>query len=81
LRLAEENIQVYELRPGVMATDMTAGIKEKYDKRMAEGLVPMNRWGTAEDTGKAVGALLAGDFPFSTGEVIYIDGGLHIQRL
>lgn len=80
-RLAEHGVQVYELRPGVMATDMTSAVKEKYEKQLAEGLVPMKRWGTAEDVGSAVGALLSGQFPFSTGEVIYIDGGLHIQRL
>jgi NAD(P)-dependent dehydrogenase (short-subunit alcohol dehydrogenase family) len=81
LRLAEHGVQVYELRPGIMATDMTSGVKEKYDKLLSEGLVPMKRWGTAEDVGAAAGALLSGQFPFSTGEVIYVDGGLHIQRL
>lgn len=81
LRLAEHGVQVYELRPGIMATDMTSGVKEKYDKLFAEGLVPLKRWGTAEDVGQAAGALLSGQFPFSTGEVIYVDGGLHIQRL
>jgi 3-oxoacyl-[acyl-carrier protein] reductase len=80
-RLAEHGVQVYDVRPGVMATDMTTGVKEKYDKRFAEGLVPMNRWGTPQDVGHAVGSLVTGEFPFSTGEVIYIDGGLHIQRL
>jgi len=81
VRLAEEGIQVYELRPGIMATDMTAGVKEKYDKLMAEGIVPQKRWGNAEDVGKAVGALLTGAFPYSTGAVIYIDGGFHLSRL
>ncbi|MCX6135579.1 MAG: 3-ketoacyl-ACP reductase [Ignavibacteriales bacterium] len=81
LRLADHGVQVYELRPGVMLTDMTSGVKEKYDKLLAEGLVPLKRWGTAEDVGQAAGALLSGQFPFSTGEVIYVDGGLHIQRL
>lgn len=81
VRLAEHGVQVYELRPGIMATDMTNGVKEKYDKLLSEGLVPLKRWGTAEDVGKAAGALLSGQFPFSTGEVIYVDGGLHIQRL
>jgi NAD(P)-dependent dehydrogenase (short-subunit alcohol dehydrogenase family) len=80
-RLAEHGVQVYDLRPGVMATDMTSGVKEKYDKRLADGLVPMKRWGTPEDVGHAVGSLVTGEFPFSTGEVIYVDGGLHIQRL
>ena len=81
LRLAEQGIQVFELRPGIMATDMTSAVKGKYDKQLAEGLVPMHRWGTAEDVGKAVRTILEGEFPFSTGEVIYIDGGLHIQSL
>lgn len=81
LRLAEQGIQVFELRPGIMATDMTAGVKEKYDRMMAEGLVPMNRWGRPEDVGLAVGAILSGDFPYSTGEIIYIDGGLHLRKL
>ncbi len=81
LRLAEHGVQVYELRPGIMATDMTFGVKEKYDKLLSEGLVPMKRWGTAENVGEAAGALLSGQFPFSTGEVLYVDGGLHIQRL
>lgn len=80
-RLAEHGVGVYEVRPGVMATDMTSAVKEKYDKQLAEGLVPMKRWGTPEDVGQAVCALLSGQFPFSTGEVIYIDGGLHLQRL
>ena len=81
IRLAEHGVQVYDLRPGVMATDMTSGVKEKYEKRLADGLVPMKRWGTAEDVGHAVGSLVTGEFPFSTGEVIYVDGGLHIHRL
>jgi NAD(P)-dependent dehydrogenase (short-subunit alcohol dehydrogenase family) len=81
VRLAEYNITVYELRPGIMATDMTSGVKAKYDARIAEGAVPQNRWGTPEDTGKAVRALLAGDFAYSTGSVIYTDGGFHLPRL
>lgn len=81
VRLAGEGIQVYELRPGIMATDMTAGVKEKYDRMFADGIAPQARWGTAEDVGKAVGSLLQGDFPYSTGSVIYIDGGFHISRL
>ena len=81
VRLAREGIQVYELRPGIMATDMTAGVKAKYDKMLADGLVPQQRWGTADDVGRAVGSLLSGDFPYSTGSVIYIDGGFHLSRL
>jgi len=81
LRLAAENVQVLELRPGIMATDMTAGVKGKYDDLIAEGLVPQRRWGTAEDVGRAVRAILAGAFPFTTGDVIHLDGGFHIRRL
>lgn len=80
-RLATEDCQVFEVRPGIMATDMTAGVKEKYDRLIAEGLVPLARWGTAEDVGLAVSALLGGQFPFSTGDVINVDGGFHLQRL
>jgi NAD(P)-dependent dehydrogenase (short-subunit alcohol dehydrogenase family) len=80
-RLAAEGVQVLELRPGIMATDMTAGVKAKYDALIADGLVPQRRWGTPEDVGRAVRAILAGAFPFSTGEVIYLDGGFHISRL
>lgn len=80
-RLAEHGVQVIELRPGIMATDMTAGVKDKYDALMAQGLVPQRRWGTAEDVGRAVRAFLAGDFPFTTGDVIHLDGGFHIRRL
>jgi len=81
LRLADHGVQVFELRPGIMATDMTAGVKEKYDALLAGGLVPMRRWGEAADVGYAVGAILGGDFPYSTGEVIYIDGGMHLRKL
>jgi len=80
-RLAGEGAQVYELRPGIMATDMTAAVKEKYDRMIAEGTIPQGRWGTAEDVGLAVSALLKGSLPFSTGEIINVDGGLHIERL
>lgn len=81
VRLAAEGIQVYELRPGIMATDMTAGVKEKYDRLLEQGLVPQHRWGTPEDVGRAVGALLSGEFPYSTGSVVYVDGGFHLSRL
>jgi 3-oxoacyl-[acyl-carrier protein] reductase len=80
-RLAAEGVQVYEVRPGIMATDMTSGVKDKYDRVIADGLVPQGRWGTAEDVGLAVSALVAGRFPFSTGDVINVDGGLHLERL
>lgn len=81
VRLAGEGVQVLELRPGIMATDMTSGVKDKYDALIAEGLVPQRRWGTAEDVGRAVRSVLAGDFPFTTGDVIHLDGGFHIRRL
>ena len=81
LRLAESDIKVYELRPGVMATDMTAKVKEKYDKMFAEGVFPQRRWGLPDDMGRAVGSILMGSFPYSTGEVIHIDGGFHLRRL
>lgn len=80
-RLAAEGIQVVELRPGIMATDMTAGVKEKYDRLLAEGIVPQKRWGTPDDLGRAVRAILSGAFPFTTGDVINIDGGFHLRRL
>ncbi|MDD3982241.1 MAG: 3-ketoacyl-ACP reductase [Spirochaetales bacterium] len=80
-RLAGEGIQVYELRPGIMETDMTSGVKAKYDALIAQGIVPQGRWGYPEDVGRAVRSLLAGDFAFSTGSVIDIDGGFHISRL
>ena len=80
-RLAPHGIPVYELRPGIMETDMTAGAKEKYDTLIAEGLVPQKRWGQPEDIGRAVRSLVQGDFSFSTGAVIYADGGFNISRL
>ncbi len=80
-RLASEAIQVLELRPGIMLTDMTRGVKEKYDDLIAEGLVPQKRWGTPEDLGLAVTSILDGHFPYSTGTVIDVDGGFHLQRL
>jgi NAD(P)-dependent dehydrogenase (short-subunit alcohol dehydrogenase family) len=80
-RLAAEGVQVFEVRPGIMATDMTAGVKAKYDALIAQGLVPQGRWGTAEDVGRAVAALLSGSLPYSTGDVINLDGGMHLQRL
>jgi NAD(P)-dependent dehydrogenase (short-subunit alcohol dehydrogenase family) len=81
VRLAAEGIQVLELRPGIMATDMTSGVKEKYDKLLAEGIVPQKRWGTPADLGRAVHSILAGQLPFSTGDIINVDGGFHLRRL
>jgi len=81
VRLADAGVQVLELRPGIMATDMTSGVKEKYDKLINEGLVPQKRWGTPKDVGLGVKSILNGGFPFSTGDVINIDGGFHLRRL
>jgi NAD(P)-dependent dehydrogenase (short-subunit alcohol dehydrogenase family) len=80
-RLAPEGIVVYEVRPGVVATDMTAGATEKYDALFASGLAPMPRWGSPADVGDAVGMLAAGRTPYSTGEIFHVDGGMHIPRL
>lgn len=81
VRLAEYGIKVFEVRPGVIATDMTEGVKEKYDKLIAEGAWPIRRWGLPEDVGRAVAAIARNDFPFSTGEVINVDGGFHLRTL
>jgi 3-oxoacyl-[acyl-carrier protein] reductase len=81
LRLAPHAIPVYEVRPGVIATDMTAAVKDKYDRRIAEGLIPEARWGAPDDVGRAVAALLRGDVPYATGTVLHVDGGLAIPRL
>ena len=80
-RLAEHGINVYEIRPGIIATDMTGPVKEKYDKLIADGLTPIQRWGTPEDIGRAVAAIAQDLLPFSTGEVINVDGGFHLRRL
>ncbi len=80
-RLAEYGIPVYEVRPGIITTDMTAGVTEKYDALIANGLLPMPRWGTPEDVGRAVAALATGQLPYSTGDLINIDGGFHLRRL
>lgn len=80
-RLAEYGILVYEVRPGIIATDMTAAVKEKYDALFAQGITPIRRWGTPEDVAKAVVALAEGALPYSTGEVINVDGGFHLRRL
>jgi NAD(P)-dependent dehydrogenase (short-subunit alcohol dehydrogenase family) len=81
-RLAEYGINVYEIRPGIIATDLTSVVKDKYDRLILdEGLTPIKRWGLPEDIGKAVLAIAEGLFPFSTGEVINVDGGFHLHRL
>lgn len=81
VRLADHAIPVYEVRPGVIDTDMTAGVRELYDRRIADGLVPEKRWGTPADVGRAVAALVRGDLPYATGTVIHVDGGLSVARL
>jgi NAD(P)-dependent dehydrogenase (short-subunit alcohol dehydrogenase family) len=80
-RLAEYNIGVFEVRPGIIATDMTSVVKDKYDKLIAEGLTPIKRWGQPEDVAKAVGAIAEGRLDFCTGQVINVDGGFHLRRL
>lgn len=81
VRLGEYDIPVYEVRPGVISTDMTSGVKEKYDRLIEQGLCVTKRWGYPDDVGKAVGSLANGQFPYSTGQVIMVDGGLTIDRL
>jgi 3-oxoacyl-[acyl-carrier protein] reductase len=80
-RLAEFGINVYEIRPGIIDTDMTAPVRERYDRQIAEGLAPQKRWGFPEDVGKAVVALAKGYFPFSTGLVLEVSGGMNLRRL
>lgn len=80
-RLADHGIGVFEIRPGIIATDMTGPAKEKYDQLIDNGLTPIKRWGTPEDIGKAVVAIATDAFPFSTGEVINVDGGFHLRTL
>lgn len=81
VRLAEERIGVFEICPGVIASDMTAGVQEKYDRLIAEGLSPIRRWGQPSDVAKAVAAIAEDYFPFSTGESINVDGGFHIRTI
>ena len=81
VRLAEHGINVYEIRPGVVSTDMTTVVKEKYDRMIADGAWPIRRWGTPEDIGRAVTTIADDRFPFSTGGVIDVDGGFHLRRL
>ena len=81
VRLGEHDIPVYEIRPGITRTDMTAGVTEKYDKLIAEGLTVQPRWGTPEDVGRTAAMLARGDLPYSTGQVIMVDGGLTLERL
>jgi len=80
VRLGEFDIPVYEVRPGIISTDMTAGVKEKYDKLIGEGLTVQQRWGYPEDVARAVSTLALGNFPYSTGQVIMVEGGLSLRR-
>ncbi len=80
-RLSEYGINVYEVRPGIIKTDMTSAVQEKYDGLIEGGLIPQGRWGTPEDVGKAVAALVSGGFQYSTGAVIEVSGGMNIRRL
>ncbi len=80
-RLVSENIRVFEIRPGIIETDMTAPIKKKYDELIEEGLFPIRRWGQPEDIAKAVVGIVRGYYPYTTGEVINIDGGFHMRSL
>jgi len=81
VRLAEYDIPVYEIQPGIIATDMTAKVKERYDQLFANGLALQQRWGQPEDIGKAAAALAIGDIPYATGQVLIVDGGLSVERL
>lgn len=81
VRLSDFGIPVYEIRPGLIKTDMTAAVKEKYDQLISEGLIPQGRWGTPEDVGEAVVALANGRLRYSTGQVIMVDGGMTVSRL
>ncbi len=80
-RLAPYGIHVYEIRPGIIRTDMTSAIQQKYDRLIADGLTPIRRWGEPEDVAQAVLAIAEGRFPFSTGETFNVDGGFHLRRL
>ena len=81
LRLADDGISVFEIRPGIVRTDMTAGVAERYNRMIADGLSPIRRWGEPADVARAAAALVRGDFAFATGSVLHVDGGLSIQRL
>ena len=81
VRLGEYDIPVFEVRPGIIETDMTSGVKEKYDKLIGDGICVQKRWGQPQDVGKVVASLAKGDFMYSTGQVILVDGGMTIPRL
>jgi NAD(P)-dependent dehydrogenase (short-subunit alcohol dehydrogenase family) len=79
--LGPHAIAAYEVRPGIIRTDMTAAVREKYDRLIADGLTPIARWGEPADVGRTVATLAAGAMPFSTGAAFHVDGGLHIHKL
>ena len=81
VRMAEFDIPVFEIRPGIVKTDMTESVLEKYDELIAQGLLLQSRWGLPEDVGKAAAMLASGQLPYSTGQVIMVDGGLTVPRL
>ena len=81
IRLAGQGIRVYEIRPGLIETDMTASVHESYSARIAAGMTPIRRWGTPEDVGRAVAAIASGAFPYTTGEAFNVDGGLNLRAL
>ena len=81
VRLGEYGIRVYEIRPGVIATDMTAGVKEKYDRMIADGLTVQKRWGQPEDVGRAVAMLTRGDLTYAPGTMLSVDGGITLLRI
>ena len=80
-RLAEESVQVFEICPGIIRTDMTEIVADKYDALIEDGLMPIRRWGEATDVAEAVRALVENRFPFSTGQRFHVDGGYHLRRL
>ena len=81
LRLAEDGISVFEIRPGIVRTEMTAIVADEYERRIADGLTPIRRWGEPADVARAAAALVRGDFAFATGTVVHVDGGLSVHRL
>jgi len=81
VRLGEYNIPVYEIQPGIIKTDMTAGVQEKYDRLIEEGLCVQKRWGLPEDVGRVAAAMAKGSMPYSSGQVVMVDGGLTLARL
>ena len=81
VRLAEFGICVFEIQPGIIESDMTGPVKEKYDALFASGFAPINRWGQPDDVGRCVAAIARGDFPYTTGQVFHVDGGYHLRSL